>query len=260
MSYKVSIVYAYFQRPAQFDFTLKSIAHHYIEYSNEIEIICIDDSSVGPLRAENVLKESGLNYKYEFVDRSDRKLRNPGPLYNMAVDMAESDFIMLTNPENFHCGPVVTEALEYKEDNRYIIFGCRPLRHVPTSFNMALKDADKMVIEEIMEGWYQHSVHYNRLLHFASFITKEDYKRIGGFDEDYDRDDILGYEDNDFVERVLSHGMDIVTIDNPYVAHQPHARSMNGKAVLGGKNLFRKKWGMNPRVFSRDLRSWREEA
>lgn len=243
-----SIICAYFERPQQFENTLQSIEYHYADMLDKIEMIVIDDSSRDVLSAERVLVEHSIPYKLKAVDRRNRQFRNPGVLYNLAAEIASSDLLLLTNPENIHCGNLIRPALQIHKKGQYTVFACRTLRAVPSSFNTFNRDIDAWTNWGEVEGWYQHSVIYNRLLHFASFITKDDYTKLGGFDPAYDQG--LGYEDNDFIEKVIQQGLNVWVIDDPFVAHTPHGRAFNKQGFDINHKVFLKKWGYEPRTFS----------
>jgi hypothetical protein len=243
-----SIICAYFERPQQFENTLQSIEYHYADMLDQVQLVVIDDSSRNVLSAERVLREYKVQYKVKAVDRRSRQFRNPGVLYNMAAEIADSELLLLTNPENIHCGNLITPALKVHKKNQYTVFGCRTLRTVPSSFNTFNRDIDAWTNWGEVDGWYQHSHIYNRLLHFASFITKDDYTKIGGFDPVYDNG--LGYEDNDFIEVVIREGMNIWVVDDPFVAHQPHSRAMNKMGFETNHKIFIDRWGYEPRTFN----------
>lgn len=245
---KCSIIMAYNDRPQQLENTLNSISHWYSDILNDIELVIIDDSSKEFLRAEGVLADYPGPVKHKYVDRTDQQYRNPGPLYNQAVEMASSDFLFLTNPENMHCGPVIKAGLlEYQEGN-YYVFGCRTLRMVPTSWRRVIEQPDAFTNWKEARGWYQHSSIYNRLLHFASFCDKATYYRVGGFDEEYDNG--VGFEDNDFVEKLIEFAVPITVIDEPFVAHQPHSRPEISHGYARNAKMFKEKWGYNPREWN----------
>lgn len=243
----ISVVMAYHQRPEHLKITLDSYKHHYPDI--EVEVIVIEDTpNDGGRLCERVLSMSGLPYKHETVDRSGKLFRNPGVLYNQAVDLASHDIIHLTNPENLHHGPILKHCLDYITDDNYIVYACRTLSCQPDTFEIALNDIDSITNWSEANGWYQHTLVYNRLLHFASVINKNLYTKIGGFDPRFD--DGTGYEDNDFIMRIKSKNIDVLVFDEPFAGHQAHNRDhWFSTATMSGfehnQNIYRQIWNGN---------------
>lgn len=241
----ISIVMAYAKRPEHLRVTLESYKHHYT--GEDIEICIIEDTPApNDNDCQKLLEHCGFPYAYKAVDRSNKKYRNPGVLYNMAVDMAAGEYIHITNPENLHYGPILIHCKNHIKDDNYIVYGCRTLRCQPPTFQAALEDIDHVTNWEEAQGWYQHSTIYNRLLHFASIMNKDLYKMIGGFDPRYD--DGIGYEDNDFIRRVKYNNIKVLTFDEPFAAHQSHDRghwNNNTDGFSINSALYQEIWGEN---------------
>lgn len=244
---QISVIMAYFQRPEHLHTTLDSYAHFYAD-GPEFEVVIVDDSSADPQELPRVVEGYPFPIRTEYLDRRHLSLRNPGPVMNRAVELARAPLLALTNPENMHCGPVLRDALTRAAERTYVVYGCRTLKLRPAGFREALADLDALTDWETAGGWYQHGTIFNRLLHFMSVIRAEDYRAIGGFDSRYD--DGVGYDDNDFAEQVVAAGFDVVTVDDPFVAHQAHGRGhWNEEALARNKAIFRRKWGHGDRVF-----------
>jgi hypothetical protein len=244
---------AYWNRESQFKVTLDSYLYHYRDSLDRIEIVLIDDTPPSGV-AKALLENSGINHKYESVDRSGQEYRNPGVLYNRAVELASHNLLFLTNPENMHIGPVITHGMSMFEtssdpaESQYLVYGCRTLGRTCDNAEYMINNIDEFTNWQEVWGWYQHSRIYNRLLHFAAFIDRKLWDKIGGFDPIFDNG--LGYEDNDLVEKVLASGVTVKTIDEPFVAHQRHDRSRhNPDGHLINQAVFIDKWGYTPREF-----------
>lgn len=248
MSLKASIVMAYNNRPQQLENTLRSYEYWYSDIMDDFELIVIDDSSHVTMRADRVLDGYKGKYTCESVDRSHKPHRNPGVLYNRAVELSSSDLIFLTNPENIHCGPVLKAGIKEHKLGSYTIFGCRTMRPIAASWINFIKMPDRLTNWDEVNGWYQHSQIYNRLLHFAAFIDKSTYNQIGGFDPIYD--DGVGFEDNDFIEKIIQAEIPITVIDEPFVGHQAHGRPEPSAPYFKNQKVFIDKWGYMPRDFT----------
>jgi GT2 family glycosyltransferase len=167
------------------------------------------------------------------------------------VSLAQSDTIFLSNPENCHLGDVLGKVEEFILPNRYLCFACAVF-HTIHLFSEILLDPRKYIsYAEAYMGWYQHSEYSNRLLHFASAITRKDWDRVGGFDSIYDNG--CAYEDNDFVEKLISQGFEFVVFDNPYVAHIPHVRFGVAHLLEKNRKIFFNRWGHEPRERYEDI-------
>lgn len=236
----ISVVMAYHKRPDHLKNTIESYQHFYKNLDYELVVIEDTPSDAGKECAK-VLERSGLKYKHVVVDRGHKEYRNPGVLYNQGVELADGEYIHLTNPENLHCGPILTHCLDHITSDNYIVYGCRTLRLLPVSFEHALANIDGMTNWDEAWGWYQHSVIYNRLLHFAAVISKELYIKIGGFDPRFD--DGVGFEDNDFIRRIKQLNIPVLTFDEPFAAHQSHERghwANNGHTV--NQQIYQEIW------------------
>lgn len=244
---KISILMAYHKRPIHLKNTLESYKIHYD--SNNIEVILIEDTpDDNGIEVLSVLENSKIPYIYRAVDRSDREYRNPGVLYNLAAEIASYDILHLTNPENLHVGPILNHCINYIKNDNYIVYGCRTLSTCLDSAVATINSIEQITNWGEARGWYQHSKIYNRLLHFASIIHKDVYSKIEGFDPIFDYG--VGYEDNDFIQKIFTTGIPILIFDEPYAAHQAHDRGhwmknqMEGIRINSG--MYLQKWGASP--------------
>lgn len=239
----ISVIMAYFQRPLQLRNTLESYRHFYgsdLDY----EVVIVDDSSYKHQELLDLLKEfEDIKFVTEYVDRKSRQVRGPGVVMNRAAELASSPILALTNPENLHLGPVLTDAVATVKRGAYRVYACRTLREIPRKFEFVRRDPESFTDKGVMNGWYVHSKHYPRQLHFMSAIHAEDWRMIGGFDPEFDNG--CGYDDDDLVESIKHAGLNIEIIDDPHVAHQWHARQHWDFRNATAKNfeLFKTKWG-----------------
>lgn len=237
----ISVVMSYYKRPEHLKVTLESYNYFYKDL--DFEVIVIEDScGDSGKECKQVLSESGIQFKHEVIDRSGQKYRNPGSLWNRGVEIATGDIIHITNPENLHVGPILTHCLDYITRDNYLVYACRTLKIQPYSFEQTLINLDEMTNWGEAMGWYQHSVIYNRLLHFASVISKDLFLSIGGFDSRFNNG--VGYEDNDFIMRIKSKNINVLTFDEPFAAHQMHDRGhWKGEGIRINYEVYKSIWG-----------------
>lgn len=242
---------AYHDRHTLLKKTLDSYKLFYSDVLDDIEIVLINDTPSLPNGdpAIGILETSGIPYQYHVYNRSIDKWRNPGPVYNRAAEKAKYDFFHLTNPENLHLGPVLKHCQDYMTEDNYIVYGCRSLKVEPLSIEQVLENPDSLTDWQDANGWYQHTKIDNRLLHFGSIISKQLYNEIGGFDNQFAEG--VAFEDNDFIQTIISNGTNVLAFDDPCVAHQRHDRSHIGERYAGfevNKQKYLTKWKAEPPV------------
>jgi glycosyltransferase involved in cell wall biosynthesis len=147
---------------------------------------------------------------------------NPTKIYNTLAKNANGTFYILTNPEII-CKNNVIKGLDEEFD----------------------KNSDVYVVcaVEYKSGWYQHSVHNNRKLHFLSAISAKNYHQIGGFDEEYSKG--ISYDDDDFIRTIEEANIEVVLRDDVTGIHQEHDRSYienNLALVQKNKQYYISKW------------------
>jgi glycosyltransferase involved in cell wall biosynthesis len=257
---QISVIMGYFERPLHLKNTLDSYDHFYSGADLEFEVVIVDDSSRDPSELQDLVTRYDFPIRTEYLDRRSMTVRNPGPVMNRAAELARAPVLALTNPENLHCGPVLTDSLERVAENTYVVYACRTLKVRPDSFEEALLDIDAVTNWSEAKGWYQHGRLNNRLLHFMSLIRKDDFLGMGGFDSVYDGG--VGYEDNDLAEQIFHRGFRIVTVDQPFVAHQDHSRGhVSAEGIARNQQIFIRRWRHRERVFRRDRRlQWLRDA
>lgn len=215
--------------------TIVSLLHHYVT-RNDFEVILVVDP-------KNTESEKEVLSKLPFFVRlveSPFDSLNPAQAFNHGASMSTGEFLVLTNPECFHQTDVLSglDAMFEKNREQYVVCACLYINGYPTR----TCHFGEFTYSEI--GWYQHSVHNNRLLHFCSALSKDMFSRIGGFDEEYK--DGLCYEDADFREKVLAAKIPIVPADDLLVLHMDHPKeyqSQNMPLVNKNEAIYFRKWG-----------------
>jgi GT2 family glycosyltransferase len=90
--------------------------------------------------------------------------------------------------------------------------------------------------------WYQHSELRNRMLHFCTSISREQYDNIGGFDRRYMYG--VGVDDVDFLKKVQDSGMPITIRDDLVTLHQDHGKQQD---FIPDHNRL---WNINKNLYS----------
>jgi|WetSurMetagenome_2_1015567.scaffolds.fasta_scaffold00103_21 glycosyltransferase involved in cell wall biosynthesis len=233
---KISIVIAYYNRRDQFLKTLESILAW-----GKPEIIVVDDASTERI---DDIKEINLIR----IEPKDKWWLNPCIPYNIGFSKATGDVIIIQNPECIHVGNILKYAGKLKS-GRVFSFGAYSL-----DYNLEYEIYDYLYLKKLIlsepqrcqvahHGWYNHSVYRPEALHFCNAITRQDLKKIGGFDEQYAYG--VGHDDNDMVMRIKKEGIDLKIVDNPFVIHQKHKRTdYSDPRIIAGCLL-------NTRIFER---------
>lgn len=204
--------------------TLISFLHHYTN-RNDYEVILIEDirnfeSEEHHGKLLEIISDfkNRLNIKYIF---DGLRSYNPSKKFNMGYVASAGQFIVITNPEVFHESNILLGLdKEFSIDpNLYIVCSCKNVQYENQIFNR-FEDCN---YRPGLPQWYQHSIEINRLYHFCSAMSREGYKRVGGFDERYCSG--IAYDDDCFVARVKANGITIKPVDDLVTIHIDHNRS-----------------------------------
>lgn len=208
----ISVVMTYFARKALLDLTLKSITQSIVK---DFEIIIVDDGSPEPLVCNQA--------RVIRIDPENKWWHNPCIPYNIGFKEAKGDIIVIQNPECFHHNDVLLYAKNNTKPNIYLSFACyaiNPQQTIDFKRGVCPEFEHKMFGGKEKNGWYNHSGHYNRGLHFCSSITRGDLDALGGFDERYANG--VSFDDDAFIREIKRRDMDVQIIDEPFVIHQYH--------------------------------------
>ncbi len=205
---KYSILYPYYKRPEIISPSLSSLSKWYLD-RKDYEVIFILDLKNNSHDRDmffSELEPFWNKMKIVVID-TDIYTYNSCRCYNVGAAKATGEFLVISNPECIHSSDVFSgfDFVFQEDPNSYIVCACESIK------------SDGIFIE-----WYQHSVHNNRRFHFCSAISKFNYDKIDGFDEDY----IYGvaYEDKEWRERVYAHGCPFIVRDDLVVSHIDHPR------------------------------------
>jgi hypothetical protein len=215
MGVKYSIILPYCKRH-----TIKNTLMSYLKfYANrdDYEVIIIEDKkNIADVEEHDFIINYVQNLNSPCIKiipaNAPQENFNPSLHYNQGVEKSTGTHIILSNPECFHGNDILSGLDEYIDVNPavYIVCACE---------NVHIKESETGIITQHI-GWYQHSVHNNRRLHFTSAISKENFIKIGGFDENYSKG--IAWEDDDFRNKILQANIPIIIEDNLLVFHQYH--------------------------------------
>lgn len=235
----ISIVTAYYNRKPLFYETLKSITRS--EYK-DIEFIVVDDGSDDTHRLEDLVNEFPF-IRIIRLERGNRWYINPCVPFNIGLREAQGDIIVLQNPECLYVHDVLTFIVDNLNNSKYISISTYALNPSLTS-ELPKYNNSEMIIEffkslpkqkytgSIMPGWYNHPRYRPTYFHFCSAITRENMKKLNGFDERFAHG--VGYDDDDeFVDRVKKLGLKLIIPEQVSVLHQYHSPV---PYPIGGKN------------------------
>jgi hypothetical protein len=211
--------------------TLISFQYHYTG-RNDFEILIIEDvKNFVDVEAHGRLLKIVDMFKNILTIKiisDDLNCYNPSHRFNLGYKASRGEFILLTNPEVFHETNILKGLDDEfsKDSNNYIVCSCKAVQFDYPIF-YCFQDAFK----GRMIQWYQHTAYLNRLFHFCSAISRDNYKKIGGFDERYCKG--IAYDDDCLVRRIQFNGIKIIPRDDLITGHIEHDRQYieNNKAL-----------------------------
>lgn len=214
---KYSILMPYFDRLIQLRITLASFIHFYGD-RDDYEVIIIEDpknrdnaqAAVRSFADRVIIRWLEADYKDDCY--------TPSPFYNQAASEARGEYLVITNPECLHYTDVLggLDIIFEMMPDIYAVCACQNVLKVTMNGDGFER------LSFVREKWFQHSKHANKLLNFCTALSKENYERIGGFDERYAAG--FAFADDDFRDRVTDAGIKIVPRDGLVVLHQRHKR------------------------------------
>jgi glycosyltransferase involved in cell wall biosynthesis len=215
---KYSIIMPYYNRP-ELRFTLDSYAGLYKD-RKDVEIIIVEDS-------KNRSSEPFHKKMMKIIDKYSKDLVirvildhkesfNPSSKYNIGAKESKGKVLMLTNPEVPHTLDIFKEIDKENLNNVYIICSCKAV--YLSEDKGTFKDSSYRFYM-----WYQHTKSRDVRYHFCTLITKEDYTKVGGFNEAFCAG--IAYDDDNFVKRVQKAKLIMLPRDDLVTIHIEHSRS-----------------------------------
>ena len=146
-----------------------------------------------------------------FVDN-----HNPATMFNLGVKHAKGEYICITNPEVFHKDDILGgfDKIFDNQPDCYIVCACENVHN----FKLFSSSFEEFKYEHY--SWYQHTEYRDARYHFCSCLSKENYLKIGGFDERFSQG--YAYDDDDFRETVKRNNIEFVVVDKLLTLHQAH--------------------------------------
>lgn len=232
---------AYYNRRKLLYNTLKSIENS--KFSDNVEVIVVDDASNDNNRIEDLVNEIKLDLKIIRVEQKDKWWMNPCVPYNIGFKHAKNDIVIIQNPECLHFGEIIEYTLNNIKENTYLSFAAYSVDEFNTNQinkinfnNPNFRNQIGKIITPLKNGpllsdgtnaWYNHSEWRPLSLHFCNAIMKKDLDDLGGFDERFATG--FAWDDTEFIWRIKNiKKMEIKIIDRPFVIHQFHGASNYG--------------------------------
>lgn len=221
---KVSILMPYWDRQPAADRALEQFAKTYPGL--DAEIVIIDDGNRKPFRMPDV----GLTAR--ILTLPEKPAPTPqSATWNRAVEFASGDIIVLNCIEILHTMPVLPrmiEDLQHIGRDGYVLASawCPNERKWHCRSDVPVPDCPPGV------G-----------IGFCGALHRDLYERAGGFDEDYMQG--AGYEDRDFIRRLVRAGAQFAVRDDLVVTHPKDGARIKWAADGFKRNaeVFRAKWG-----------------
>lgn len=157
-----------------------------------------------------------------------------------AINDLRSDVIILCNPECMPVGDIISDSATLKP-SEYRVYGCLSLDK-ETSDNIDNIDLvglagniERGAGKDFDLAWYQHSIYRPVCYEFCAAINASDMRRLNGYDERLAFG--WGYSDNYLLHRIKLMGMNVTMVDDPFVAHQWHAK-VNDTPLNANRIIF----------------------
>ena len=219
----ISLILPYWDRQEAADRAFALLDRHY--RGLDLEVIVVDDGNRVPFRAP----DTGLNVRVIRLPLKDEP-KSPCTCWNVGVEAARGDIVVLSCVEILHESPVLEQMAD-------------AVREIgPKGYVLAAAWCPD-------EGkWHCHSTvnpPFNAVgtgQAFCGAMFKALYHEAGGWDEEYR--DGAGYEDCDFINRMLKAGAVFVKRDDLVVTHPKDGARIAWKPEMFARNrdLYARKW------------------
>jgi len=236
---KYSILMPYYKRAEQLKATLESFEHFY-KNRKDYEIILVVDVKCYSMDNKNILVplvHTFKNLNIKCIAGTVEESYSPSTNYNIGANFSNGEFIVLTNPENMHTVNILQgldDEFEKSKDS-YVVCSCLSVQE---------KYLPLENVGRVKGQWYQHSIHRNIGAHFCSAISRNNYFKIGGFSEEFSAG--IGYDDDDFRNKVQKSGIPFVYRDDLMTLHLFHEQASKDMNLFYRNNkLYHDKWGAN---------------
>lgn len=216
----ISLILPYWDRQEAADKALKLLAR---QYGSTIEVVIVDDGS------GFVMPDLALDVKVVRLPEKSIPMC-PTTAWNEGVKAASGDMVVLSCVEILHDKPILLDLV------------ARAKELGPKGYSLAAAWCPDT------SSWHCHSaVEVPGLpegvgIGFCGAMTKDLYWEAGGFDDDYREG--AGYEDRDFIQRLLKIGAQFNICDDLVVTHPKTGATIEWGDAKFEKNLqlYVKKW------------------
>lgn len=239
---KVSLILPYYNRKELFEYSLKTFEKLY--RFNDLELVVVDDGSRPDQKLDKLLTNSYLNTKLITIKHPKHRTQvNPCYPYNVGVRASSGDVIVLSSPETFHTTNMFDISNNFEKiANNYVLFSVFCL----TDKSLNRGDLDISLFHKNLGenghafnnrygSWYLHSRYRPSNLNFFSAISKQNYYKLSGFDQNYRNGS--GGDDQEFAERVVKLVDGVVYYDKAVAIHQDH-EIVHGLKPFTNKRLY----------------------
>lgn len=220
---KISLILPYWDRQKAADKAFELLIKQYLDL--DMEIVIVDDGNAIPfVRPDCALNTKVITLPLKQVPKC------PATAWNEGVKAASGEIVILSCIEILHETPIIQQLVDQLES-----IG---------------KDGYVLAAAWCPEynAWHCHSTiktprnPWGTGLSFCGAMYKELYERAGGFGEEYREG--AGYEDNDFINRLLSVGAKFRIRDDLVVIHPKSDASIQWPdgAFARNEEIFYKKW------------------
>lgn len=205
----IAIVMTYFSREIQLLKTLDSFRQY---DPKDFFVVIVDDGSPEDI----ILPE--LPFEVTVLKTYNKTWSQGDPAWNYGFKITleqNPEIIIIQNAECYHSGNVLNYAKRVTDES-YISFGC---------YSLSQGDAFKVINNRHINfdgesAWYNHPEYWPCGYHFCSAITAKNLVKLNGFDERFSFG--VGYDDDDFLNRIKKLGLKIEITSDPFVFHQWH--------------------------------------
>lgn len=255
MNKVASIVIPVYKREELLYLGLKSIHRQSCKYP--FEVVVVNDGIHDRTKEICDNFRDKLDIKYFFsgqrniTNPNNYNWRVPGYALNIGVKLSSADIVFLSNAEIYHLDNTIETLTESLLSNNNIMA------------STCGKDDDGSILQAVRNN--SNSLSFSHISHvrdlnfkypfFLGFMKKH-YTNIGGYDEDFSG---IGYDDDDFVDRMLKQGLEYKLHDK-WIVHLYHGREWfkpeNHSRREYNRNLFESKKSIPNNIVRNVNREW----
>jgi glycosyltransferase involved in cell wall biosynthesis len=256
---KVTIVIPHFERTKLLELNLRTIDSLYADQN--VEVIIVDDCSRESMRPVIPLE---FKLTLRLVQIQDKNGINPCTPFNMGVDHAEGEIIVLTSPEVIHTQSIfeMTPSILEIEYDQYFVVPVFAITDEKINHDLLEtkehRQIQKIVLSKLKEfeanlgingysyandlgAWYSHPVFKDSKLNFLSIISKNSYFNVGGFDPRFRNG--TGFDDLDFLRKLQATGFEIIYPESLPAIHLDHEE-------VSSTSKYKKEINSNNRIYN----------